>query len=79
MKVEKCPSLQSHYLRLGAAQKVAQFLPEIVHRVSPLVGDELDLTCTPGNLSELGGNVRERKAQHKGKTRFPLAGAWLTG
>jgi len=58
----------SHYLRLGASDKVGHTIMQLVHKVSPLSSADSDLTWTTGRNNP-GGNVREDGAQSNGETR----------
>ena len=65
-KWKNVQAFASHYLRLGATQKIAHILPNEVHKVSPMECAECDLTCTPRRGATYGGNVREHEAQNIG-------------
>jgi hypothetical protein len=59
----------SHYLRLGATNKVGSRISDMVHSVSPLCSAESDLTWTTGK-NDTVGSVREDEAPSNGETRF---------
>ena len=72
-KWKKVAAFTSHYLRLGATEKVAEKISQMVHTVSPLKRAESDLTWTTGR-HDPGGNVKEDVAQSNGETRPFSAG-----
>ena len=79
-KWKNANAFTSHYLRMGASEKVGHHVqkvinPLLVHNVSPLSSAESDLTWTTGK-NDLGGNVREDEAQSNGEPT-PLPGSQI--
>ena len=60
----------SHYLRLGAAQKVGLAINSLVHRVSPFRSAEPDLPRTAGT-KDPAGRGKESEAQDNGEPARP--------
>ena len=69
-KWKNVAAFTSHYLRLGAAQKVGQAIHSLVHRVSPFRSAEPDLPRTAGT-KDPAGRGKEGEAQDNGEPALP--------
>ena len=70
-------AFNTHYVRIGAADAAAAKIWQEVHTASLLGSAEPEVSWTPGNIGDPGGNDTEGEAQDNNEAHFTFAGVVL--